>query len=64
MKRYASQYVARVFESGRSYGEKQVNEILSNYSDDTATLRRGLIEHRIMAREGGGGKYRLHENQP
>ena len=57
-------YVARVFEPGRSYGEKQVNEMLSTYSDDTATLRRGLVEHGIMARKGGGGEYRLRENQP
>ena len=56
-------YVAKVFEPGGSYGEKQVNEMLSVYSDDTATLRRGLIEHGIMTREGGGGEYRLRENR-
>lgn len=56
-------HVAKAFESGVRYGEKQVNEILSYYSDDTATLRRGLVDYRMMAREGGGGEYWLLENQ-
>jgi DNA-binding HxlR family transcriptional regulator len=57
-------HVARDFEPGVRYGEKQVNEMLSFYSEDTATLRRGLVEHRMMAREGGGGEYWLLDNQP
>jgi DNA-binding HxlR family transcriptional regulator len=57
-------HVARAFEPGVRYGEKQVNEMLSFYSEDTATLRRGLVEHRMMAREGGGGEYWLLDNQP
>ncbi len=54
---------AGAFKSGKRYKEKQVNEILSFYSDDTATLRRGLVEHRIMEREGGGGEYWLRDNR-
>lgn len=50
-------YVLRAFEPSCRYSEKQVNEILSRFSDDTARLRRGLVEHRLMAREGGGGEY-------
>jgi len=57
-------HVAKAFEPGVRYGEKQVNEILSSYSEDTATLRRGLIEHGLMEREGGGREYWLRENQP
>jgi len=49
--------VLRDFEPGVRYTEKRVNEILSRFSDDTARLRRSLVEHRYMAREGGGGKY-------
>ncbi len=52
-------YVARDFEKDQKYSEKEVNEILSKYSKDTASLRRGLIEFRIMDREGGGGAYWL-----
>jgi hypothetical protein len=55
-------HVAKEFELGIRYGEKQVNEILSFYSEDTATLRRGLIDHKIMKRRGGGGNYWLAEN--
>ena len=54
-------YVIQDFQPGRRYTEKQVNEILSRFSDDTASLRRGLIEYKIMAREGGGGEYWLLE---
>ena len=57
-------HVVKAFKPGVRYGEKQVNEILSSYADDTATLRRGLIDYKLMAREGGGGKYWLLEDQP
>jgi predicted transcriptional regulator len=50
-------YVVNVFEYGREYTEKEVNELLSQYHEDTAQLRRELVEQGLMAREGGGGKY-------
>ena len=50
-------HVLKAFEPGVRYTEKRVNQILSNFHEDTARLRRGLIDHRLMAREGGGGKY-------
>ena len=50
-------YVAKSFEPGRRYSEKQVNEILSRFHADTASLRRELVGFKIMAREGGGGEY-------
>ena len=50
-------YVVKAFEPGIRYPEKQVNEILSRFHDDTADLRRGLVEFKLMAREGGGGAY-------
>jgi predicted transcriptional regulator len=45
------------FETGVKYPEKRVNQILAKFSADTATLRRSLVEHGFMAREGGGGTY-------
>lgn len=54
-------YVLKTFEPGRRYTEKQVNEILARYSDDTAQLRRSLVEYGMMDREGGGGEYWLTE---
>jgi predicted transcriptional regulator len=54
-------YIARSFQSGRQYSEVEVNDILSQFSDDTARLRRNLVEFGFMAREGGGGSYWLVE---
>lgn len=50
-------HVLREFEPNVRYTEKRVNEILSRFNEDTARLRRSLVEHGYMAREGGGGKY-------
>jgi hypothetical protein len=50
-------HAAKAFEPGKKYTEKQVNQILSRFHEDTAQLRRGMVEHQLMAREGGGGKY-------
>ena len=47
----------KAFDPGVKYTEKRVNQILGNYSKDTAQLRRSLVEFGFMAREGGGGKY-------
>lgn len=50
-------HVAEAFEPGVRYPEREVNARLARFSDDTATLRRGLVEHGLMQREGGGGDY-------
>ena len=53
-------YVLKAFEPGERYTEKQVNEILSRYNEDTATLRRGLMEYKMMSREGDGSALLEH----
>ena len=50
-------YVASAFEPHKRYSEKQVNQLLKRYHDDTATLRRALVGFGLMQREGGGGEY-------
>jgi biotin operon repressor len=50
-------YVLQAFEKEKRYSEKEVNEILSRYNEDTALLRRSLIEYHFMSREGGGRAY-------
>ncbi len=50
-------YVVKAFKVGKRYNEKQVNEILSGYHEDTASLRRELVGSGLMKREGGGGEY-------
>jgi hypothetical protein len=50
-------HLVKSFEAGRRYSEKQVNEILAGFHEDTASLRRELVGSGLMAREGGGGEY-------
>ncbi|HVM70353.1 MAG TPA: metalloregulator ArsR/SmtB family transcription factor [Anaerolineales bacterium] len=56
-------YVAKAFQPGVKYPEKQVNEILSRFHPDTATLRRELVGNGLMKRAGGGGDYWLAGEQ-
>jgi len=46
-------WLANRFEPGRRYPEAEVNEVLQRRHWDSATLRRELIGHRMMAREAG-----------
>ncbi|MCU0567088.1 MAG: metalloregulator ArsR/SmtB family transcription factor [Oculatellaceae cyanobacterium Prado106] len=46
-------WLARQFEIGTLYPEKQVNEILQRYHFDSATLRREFISYQMMQRENG-----------
>jgi predicted transcriptional regulator len=50
-------HVLLAFQPGVRYTEKQVNRILLGFNEDSARLRRALVEYRFMAREGGGGAY-------
>lgn len=56
-------YVLKGFEPEVRYTEKQVNEILSRYNEDTAALRRGLIEYHLLTRESNGSAYRRTDQQ-
>ncbi|MBI5943770.1 MAG: metalloregulator ArsR/SmtB family transcription factor [Chloroflexi bacterium] len=50
-------HVVKAFEMNKRYSEKKVNELLSQYHEDTASLRRELVGYGLMKREGGGGDY-------
>ncbi len=52
-RRYVMEVVARSFEWGRIYEKKDVNAILREIYPEVATLRRELIEQKIMQREDG-----------
>lgn len=41
------------FEAGRVYPEKEVNAILARFHPDTASLRRAMIEYKLMERAAG-----------
>jgi hypothetical protein len=45
--------LAQEFEPDRAYTEREINQVLVEYHDDVATLRRGLIEHKLMGRDHG-----------
>ncbi len=50
-------YVVKAFEPGVRYSEKQVNEMLACFHEDTASLRRELIGNGLMQRASDGGEY-------
>ena len=45
--------VVELFEFGHTYTEKEVNFILLDVHEDVASLRRGLIEEKLMVRDHG-----------
>jgi predicted transcriptional regulator len=47
------QHIAQEIAPDVHYSEKQINEILSRFHQDTATLRREMIGYRLLARAGG-----------
>jgi hypothetical protein len=49
--------VVQSFKPGARYTEKQVNAILSRFNEDTARLRRYLVDFGLMKRRTGGGEY-------
>ncbi|MFZ6026379.1 MAG: metalloregulator ArsR/SmtB family transcription factor [Chloroflexota bacterium] len=46
-------HVVKSFELGRRYTEVEVNEILSRFHSDVATMRRELIVSKLLGRENG-----------
>lgn len=48
------------FAYGRSYSEKEVNEIIKRFHEDYCLIRRTFIEERVMSRENY--EYRITEN--
>ena len=55
-------YVISAFEPGEKYTEKEVNELLKQFNEDTALLRRGLVDKQMLARQADGSLYWLAED--
>jgi biotin operon repressor len=51
--------VARRFTPGRRYTEREVDAVLKGIYHDHCTVRRALIDHRLMTRDGG-----IYERRP
>ena len=43
--------IASEFAAGTKYSEKELNEIVARFHEDTAAIRRYMIENRIMERD-------------
>ena len=54
-------HTLQAFEPGVEYDEAQVNERLARFNDDTARLRRSLVDFGFMRRDRDGGRYWLVE---
>jgi predicted transcriptional regulator len=50
-------HVLAAFEAGRDYTDREINDLLRRYSDDTATLRRGLVDYQMMGRVPDGSRW-------
>lgn len=44
--------VAKSFEKGKKYSEREINIIIADYNDDFCTIRRDMIAEEILDREG------------
>ena len=56
-------HILNEFQPGVRYSEKQVNDILSRFHADTATLRRELIAYKLMGRSAGE-YWKISEGKP
>jgi hypothetical protein len=50
-------YIIDAFKFQVDYSEKEVNQILSRFHQDTTTLRRYLVETELLSRESDGSRY-------
>jgi hypothetical protein len=59
VKREALEYLSGKFEDGIKYTEREVNQILTEWSTigDYFLLRRGLIENGLLGRTADGSQY-------
>lgn len=57
-------YMAEAFKYQVDYQEKEINEILTQYNQETTTLRRYLVENDFLARESDGSRYWRVERSP
>ena len=66
MKIYSLIFFADKFESGKSYAESEVNDIINEHStfNDAATIRRELCSYGFMRRKKDCTQYRCEEKKP
>lgn len=50
-------HTLQAFEAGAEYNEAQINERLARFNEDTARLRRSLVDAGLMGRDRDGSRY-------
>jgi hypothetical protein len=50
-------YLLQAFAPNTNYTEKEVNQILRRFHEDTAGLRRDLVDAKMLDRESNGSRY-------
>ena len=63
-RRICLEELARHFDAGRSYDEREVNEIIERFHPDYCTLRREMICEGLMTRSGGAYTLVIPAPQP
>ena len=43
--------IAKAFEKGRDYTEREINLIIADFNDDFCTIRRDMISEHILTRD-------------
>lgn len=59
-------YLSAKFEKGKTFSEKEINDVLNNWHTfgDPVTIRRELVNYKFLGRDTYGKSYWLEENQP
>lgn len=50
-------YLIQNFEFDKIYTEREINAIIKRFNEDTAGLRRDLVDAKMLARESDGSRY-------
>lgn len=58
-----AQFLASLFQPGRTYRESEVNDVLRQVHDDFARLRRMMVDYSVLSRNGSAN-YQLVHNEP
>ncbi len=57
-RKYLLEFILAQFEPSRTYSEDEVNNVISRYYDDFATVRREFVAENMLEKAGGGYRRR------
>lgn len=56
-------HIMKAFEAGRTYTEREVNDIIARFNEDISGLRRDLIAEKLLARKIDGSAYWVNQQE-